>query len=76
MTQPTDVRNPLQANDEMVEGYMDGFDLSNPEPSDNRSLSYRHGFANGRDDICHRPRDTYQNLIAQAKTAMIGDSAC
>lgn len=38
------------ANDEMVEGYMDGFDPETPEPSANRSHSYRHGFANGRAD--------------------------
>ncbi len=38
------------ANDEMVAGYMDGFNLENPEPSANRSASYRHGFANGRAD--------------------------
>lgn len=36
--------------DEMMQGYLDGFDPSNPEPSDNRSHSYRHGFANGRAD--------------------------
>lgn len=38
------------ANDEMVQGYMDGFDLSSPAPSANRSHSYRHGFAAGRSD--------------------------
>ncbi len=43
-----------EANDEMVEGYLDGFDPSSPEPSDNRSHSYRHGFANGRADIERR----------------------
>lgn len=40
----------LRANSDMIEGYQDGFDLKNPEPSDNRSHSYRHGFANGRAD--------------------------
>jgi hypothetical protein len=38
------------ANDEMVEGYRDGFNLDIPEPSDNRSFSYHHGFKNGRAD--------------------------
>lgn len=38
------------ANDEMVRGYLDGFDLSSPEPSANRSHSYRHGFMAGRSD--------------------------
>lgn len=36
------------ANDEMVQGYFDGLDLTSPQPSANRSRSYRHGFANGR----------------------------
>lgn len=35
------------ANSEMLEGFLDGYDLSLPEPSANRSHSYRHGFANG-----------------------------
>jgi len=34
----------------MLEGYLDGFNLDSPEPSQNRSLSYQHGFANGRAD--------------------------
>lgn len=45
----------MDANDEMVEGYLDGFDLDNPEPSDNRSHSYRHGFVNGRADKLGKP---------------------
>jgi len=39
-----------EAEREMLDGYRDGFDLSNPEPSGNRSLSYMHGFRNGRAD--------------------------
>jgi hypothetical protein len=42
--------------DEMVEGYLDGRNLNSPEPSANRSASYRHGFANGRDDRARSPR--------------------
>jgi hypothetical protein len=42
----TEERKP--ANEEMVQGYMDGYDLNAPEPSANRSYSYRHGFAVGR----------------------------
>jgi len=45
----------MAANNEMVQGYMDGFDLDNPEPSDNRSHSYRHGFANGCADKTGKP---------------------
>jgi hypothetical protein len=47
------------ANDEMVEGYRDGTRKDSPEPSSNRTRSYRHGFANGRADISqpYKPRD-------------------
>jgi hypothetical protein len=50
------------ANADMIEGYMDGWDLSNPAPSDNRSHSYRHGFANARDDRAHKPRSSAAEL--------------
>jgi hypothetical protein len=39
-----------EAEDDMVQGFMDGYDLNAPAPSGNRSHSYRHGFANGRRD--------------------------
>ncbi len=42
---------PKEAEQEMVDGFSDGYDRDCPEPSHNRSHSYRHGFANGRDDI-------------------------
>lgn len=38
------------ANDEMIAGFIDSYDLDAPEPSDNRSHSYRHGFMCGRID--------------------------
>ncbi|WP_076866144.1 hypothetical protein [Bradyrhizobium mercantei] len=41
---------------EMTEGYLDGRKEDSPEPSANRSQSYRHGFANGRDDLAKSPR--------------------
>jgi len=41
------------ANAEMIGGFLNGYDLTAPEPSANRSASYRHGFANGRDDVLH-----------------------
>lgn len=46
------------ANDEMVQGYRDGLNRDSPEPSANRTRSYRHGFANGRADISqpYQPR--------------------
>lgn len=39
-----------EANDEMVLGFREGYNLSNPEPSGNRSASYRHGFMCARID--------------------------
>ena len=39
-----------EAELEMTEGYRDGFRPGTPEPSGNRSLSYIHGFRNGRAD--------------------------
>lgn len=61
------------ANDEMIQGYRDGFDLSNPEPYENRSASYRHGFANGRDDRDGKPRAGAQTLREMADRAMDED---
>ena len=39
-----------EAEDDMVQGFSDGYDPNAPEPTGNRSHSYRHGFANGRRD--------------------------
>ena len=36
------------ANADMIEGYMDGYNLDAPEPSGNRSEGYRHSFYIGR----------------------------
>lgn len=63
------------ANDEMVQGYRDGFDLSAPEPTANRSHSYRHGFANGRDDRRGYPRATFKEINEMAEDAMDADIA-
>ena len=64
------------ANAEMIEGFRDGYDLDAPEPSANRSHSYRHGFANGRDDVLHKkPRDTFENILKQAEAAMDADAS-
>lgn len=63
-----------EANEEMIEGYLDGFEPSSPEPSDNRSRSYRHGFANGRDDLSRKPRSSYSALLQAAAEAMEADA--
>jgi hypothetical protein len=59
--------------DEMIEGYRDGFNLDSPEPSQNRSNSYRHGFANGRDDHARSPRATAAMLRLMAEKAIRDD---
>lgn len=61
--------------DEMVEGYLDGRKADNPEPSSNRSLSYRHGFANGRDDLAGSPRLPAHALRVLADRAIADDVA-
>lgn len=71
MSQNTD--ETKTTNQEMLDGYRDGLDLSSPEPSDNRSLSYRHGFANGRDDRQGEPRAIAAELRQQADEAMEAD---
>ena len=63
------------ANADMVQGYLDGFDANSPEPSENRSESYRHGFANGRDDANGTPRASAQELRERAQNAMAADDA-
>jgi len=62
-----------EANDDMVEGYVDGLDLNAPEPSANRSHSYRHGFARARDDRLHRYSGSAAHLRQWAKEAMERD---
>ena len=43
------------ANDEMVQGFRDGYDRDAPEPNANRSHSYRHGFLAARNDHSANP---------------------
>lgn len=62
-------------NEEMVQGFMDGYDLDAPEPSENRSRSYRHGFANGRADKTGKSRGPpVAELERLADEAMDADS--
>jgi len=62
------------ANDEMVEGYRDGLDMNSPEPSANRSFSYRHGFKNGRADRTGKLwASSYEELARMADEAMTLD---
>ena len=61
-----DLRSLDQA--EMVEGYRDGF-RGEPEPGNNRSRSYWHGWRNGAVDGKHRDGDWAQYELARAVVA-------
>jgi hypothetical protein len=67
------VISPAPAPPDMVEGYKDGLNPDSPPPSDNRSYSYRHGFANGRDDLAKQPRASAATLRAEAQEAITKD---
>lgn len=66
-------RDTPKANAQMIEGFVDGYDLSNPEPSGNRSRSYRHGFRSGRADKGFPRRENFEQVMAMANEAMILD---
>jgi hypothetical protein len=63
--QPITKASELDALDdaEIIEGYWDGFH-GEPEPGDNRSLSYWHGWRNGAVDKGHRKGDAAQAALA------------
>ena len=65
----------MAASDEMVRGYLDGFDDERDElpESSNYSQQYRHGWNNGRDDRKHNPRSSYNALVSEAKRLIEGD---
>lgn len=62
-----------RAQDEMVEGYMDGRDGDAPQPPDNRSRAYKHGFQSGRDDLARLPSAPYAVRRAQAEEILRDD---
>lgn len=61
-------------DDEVLSGYLDGLKAESPEPSENRSHSYRHGFANGRDDLNKAPRANADTIREAGKLARIWDN--
>ena len=70
----TDMADDKPANEEMVQGYMDGYDLNAPPPSANRSYSYRHGFMVGRaEKDGGKPAGDYETLLTAAQAAMNAD---
>lgn len=70
------MRSERPANDDMVEGYLDGFKDHRehlPESLANRSASYVHGWLNGRDDRMRNPRSSARDLRELADEAMDED---
>lgn len=63
------------ANDEMVQGYMDGRGTGCPEPSGNRSNSYCHGFKVGRAEREGKHLGTFDQVTRWADEAMDADTA-
>lgn len=62
---PITTRAECEALDsaEIVAGYLDGR-IGEPEPGDNRSLAFWHGWRNGAADAGHRPIDVHQRALA------------
>ena len=60
-------------NSEMIQGFLDGAVMDNPEPSENRSHSYRHGFRAARIDRGVYPRWNAEEARTLAKKAMMLD---
>lgn len=59
-----------KANQDMIDGYVDGRDLNAPAPSNNRSRSYHHGFAVGRAERENKSLGSYEQVTAMADEAM------
>ncbi|MDE2100299.1 MAG: hypothetical protein KGL39_23815 [Patescibacteria group bacterium] len=64
----------VKANADMIEGYMDGYDLTAPDPSANRSHSYRHSFWIGRQEKLKLPLPAYRELERRAELAILADA--
>ena len=63
------------ANQEMIGGYLDGRDPDSPEPSANRSHSYRHGFIAGRADLNQECQHSFDQMQKMADAAMDADAS-
>ncbi len=59
---------------DMAEGYRDGRDPDSPQPSFNRSRSYRHGFQSGRDDLAKRTSASAAIRRIEAEEALRADT--
>lgn len=59
---------------EMLDGYLAGLDPASPEPREETSASYRHGFNNARDDLHHAPRATAEWIRKEAVRCLVLDT--
>lgn len=64
-------------NNEMVEGYADGFASKDEElgQGNNRSESYKHGWLNGRDDRLGKPRASASVIRENAKAISLKEQS-
>lgn len=62
-----------EAESDMLAGYWAGLN-GEPQPGNNRSHSYRHGWANGRDDRERSPRASASYIHAEALKAIALDT--
>jgi ribosome modulation factor len=60
------------AEAEMLQGYWSGL-KGEPEPGDNRSYSFKHGWRNGRDDRAQNPRSPASYIHSEALDAIKAD---
>lgn len=61
-------------NDDMADGYKDGFQPDAVPPGPNRSRSYVHGWLNGRDDRIGKPRATAEKIRKDGEKARLADA--
>lgn len=59
----------IELDREHLDGYFDGRDPDNPEPSANRSAAYRHSFAVARAELANRPRLAVLSRLAAGQIA-------
>ena len=62
-----------EAETDMLRGYWHGVN-NDPEPGNNRSHSFRLGWANGRDDRANAPRAPSAYIHAEALKAIAADA--
>lgn len=64
----------MDAQLDMIEGYMDGCKPFAIVPGPNRSASYKHGWQNGQDDLKGCPRTSAAMLREMAEKAIAKDA--